>query len=188
MMAKSLAEQYAGKCIHFNGVMNKACKAGVDYDTFPKPGPIPCFADATNAPACALCHFPTPEEVQAYVERMEAHRERRRENNALIGAAHAGVSGPSRVFVCELCERPTRYVTQESSEMVIHLVDQHGIEETVIRAAKGGMDTHMDARDWFQTDDRFTLPDGRVFLTRSTRQPRRGADKAVWADAGRRRR
>src|SRR6185436_9708824 len=121
-MTKTLAERYARKCIHFNGVMNTACKAGVNYDSFPTPGPIPCFADATNAPACALCRFPTQEEVQAYLDKMETHKERRREDNALIGAAH--VSGePSTVFVCELCERSTRFVSPSRTLMVLHLAE-----------------------------------------------------------------
>lgn len=178
-MTKTLAEQYAGKCIHFNGVMNKACKAGVDYDTFP--GPIPCLARVADAPACALRHFPDQEETQAYLDKMESHMQRRREDNALIGAAHAD-GGPSTVFVCELCERATRFVSALRPQMIIHLAEAHGVGESDIRAAKGGMDAHMDARGWSQTDDRFTLPDGRVFLTRSVRTPRTGSNKAAWAD------
>lgn len=178
MTNKSIAEQYARKCIHFNGVMNKVCKAGVNYDAFP--GPVPCLAWDKDAPPCAVRHFPDAGEIQAYVERMEAHMQRRREDNELIGAAHT--EGRSIVYVCELCERTARHVAHEIAEMTIHLVDTHGIEETALRAAKGGMDVHMDARDWFQTDDRFTLPDGRLFLTRSVRQPRTGSNKAAWAD------
>jgi hypothetical protein len=42
------------------------------------------------------------------------------------------------------------------------------------------MASHMDATDWHQTDDRFTLADGRPLLLRSYRARRRGADRRLW--------
>ncbi len=177
--SKSIAEQYAGKCVHFNGVGSKVCNAGVDYDTFP--GPIPCLARVMDAPPCALRHFPDAGEVAAHVADMDAHMQRRREDNALIGTAHTD-GGPSTVFVCELCERAARFVTTLRPQMIFHLEEAHRVQEADIAAAKGGMVAHLDAAGWSQTDDRFTLPDGRVFLTRSTRLPRRGSNKAAWGD------
>lgn len=70
----SIKEQRAGRCVHFNGLMNAACKAGVLYhETFtePKEQPLmyrlPCNKHMAMHATMPCLHqkFPTPEEVEA---------------------------------------------------------------------------------------------------------------------------
>lgn len=112
----------------------------------------------------------------------EAHMQRIREDNALIDSGHADQDGTSIVYVCQLCERQSRHLARTPADITAHITTTHGLTMDDIRAAKGQMAAHLDARDWFQTDDCFTLPDGRELLLRSMRMPRRGADKAMWTD------
>jgi hypothetical protein len=192
-MSKSIAEQYAGRCIHFTGIQHEECGAGVNYRALVG-GPdfgwatrLPCLKGNTDAPPCALCHFPTPEETQTHVDEFEANMQRQQEDMEIVGAAHKnpahqGLSGQSFVYVCELCERASRFVSTTALQASVHLQESHGVPEAEIKAARGERAAHLDATDWFQNDDRFTLPDGRAFLLRSIRTPRRGMGKAMWAD------
>lgn len=68
-MPKSIQEQIAGWCIHFTGIANKKCKAGIEYDSFGplKAGVIPCLRGGSGT--CQFCQYPTPEEVEAEVAR-----------------------------------------------------------------------------------------------------------------------
>lgn len=69
----SLEEQIARKCIHFNGVMEKVCKAGVNYADVreePEDGPykFPCLKQGGE---CAHAQFRTDEEVRIKVAAIE---------------------------------------------------------------------------------------------------------------------
>lgn len=76
MLSLSLEEQIAGSCVHFTGIQNKTCKAGIAYASFEARGfAKPCF-NRTPEQACASCHFPTPEEVAAEVAAHEASYKR----------------------------------------------------------------------------------------------------------------
>ena len=189
-MGKSLEEQYTDSCTHFRGIQHQTCKAGVDWralvggDDFGIARRMPCLKDNNSTVVCEHCHFPTPEEVQARIAKLEAYMERQREDMALIGAAHEGHDGRSTAYICQLCDRAARDITRTVAEFTDHVTTAHNVSIEEIRAAKGGMAAHLDATDWFQNDDRFTLPDGRELLLRSTRTLRRGVDKAVWADVG----
>ena len=64
-----LEEQIARKCIHFNGVMNDECKAGVKYKDVreePEDGPykFPCLKQGGE---CSKAQFRTAEQVNARV-------------------------------------------------------------------------------------------------------------------------
>lgn len=63
---QTMKEQLQKKCIHFNGIGNKECKAGVNYDTFrtekPKPFKFPCLQQGGE---CPKAQFLTPEEAEA---------------------------------------------------------------------------------------------------------------------------
>lgn len=71
----------AKTCIHFNGIQNAACLAGVNYDKFRDSGALilPCYPrwlDADKeAKACELFVLPTPEQIAAdeaeYAEHMK---------------------------------------------------------------------------------------------------------------------
>lgn len=88
MKPKSLHDQIAGKCIHFNGIQNKTCRAGVCYDELDKENrmayraALPCWKpDAESLerlagkPQCQCAHveFPTEEEVQRQLAEHDKH-------------------------------------------------------------------------------------------------------------------
>lgn len=69
---KSLEEQIAGKCINFTGLMDKVCKAGVSYSKFPNAmvEGFPCLKGEDKGKTCEFCQFPSPEEVEKKLERI----------------------------------------------------------------------------------------------------------------------
>lgn len=73
---KSLHDQIANKCKHFNGIMEKTCRAGIPYDRYRDEegklmGLLPCFKDEALASLCSLAAFPTEEEVQARIQEID---------------------------------------------------------------------------------------------------------------------
>lgn len=77
---KSLAEQIGCRCVHFNGMMNKACDAGVVYATVKNEdvkgfAAHPCWREGESNP-CEKRHYPTAEEVAAEVAERNASWER----------------------------------------------------------------------------------------------------------------
>lgn len=181
-------KDFGGRCTHFNGIGNDTCKAGVNYlelaggEQFGMARRIPCLLSNGVDPAiCPSCHYPTPEEVAVMEAELTTHMERKRQDMALIGAAHTDAAH-SLVYVCQLCDRATRTVTTTAADMIAHALDAHGLDEATVKTARGEMASHIDATEWFQNDDVFTLLDGREFLIRSSRTRRRGMDKAMWRD------
>lgn len=68
------------KCVHFNGIMNKTCKAGIVYGDLYKNRLIeymrhlPCFDDGTKGKcSCEKLRFPSEEEERAEKELLDAH-------------------------------------------------------------------------------------------------------------------
>lgn len=78
---KTIEEQIGGRCIHFNGIMNEACKCGVNYKNTFGERPVlrmPCVKDRMphlkeEVIACDKMQFPTPEEIKDKVEKGNAH-------------------------------------------------------------------------------------------------------------------
>lgn len=68
----SLEEQVARKCIHFTGIMDKVCKAGIKYaevrDESQKPYGFPCIQTGGQ---CPNAQYRTPEEVKSYIAEMQ---------------------------------------------------------------------------------------------------------------------
>lgn len=68
----SLEEQIARKCIHFNGIMNHECKAGIKYkdvrDESQKPYGFPCIKTGGE---CPNAKYRTKEEVKVEVAEIE---------------------------------------------------------------------------------------------------------------------
>ncbi len=60
---KSLKEQISGKCIHFNGIMNECCKAGISYASVRegKPNNFPCLKQGGE---CSNVRFLSEQEVE----------------------------------------------------------------------------------------------------------------------------
>lgn len=82
----------------------------------------------------------------------------------------------STIFVCQFCDGQT----ESFADFLAHVTTAHDITEAQVRASKGEMTMHMDARDWHQTDHAFALEDGRPLVLRSVRVARRGADRDYW--------
>lgn len=175
------------KCVHFRGIGFKTCKAGVDWqaitggDDFGIAKRMPCFKSNNSAAVCEFCHYITVEEAVVMEAEQAEYLRRSDEDMQLIMAAHTD-EATSLVYVCELCDRSARTVTTTPQEAMTHAIEAHGLDGATIRTAEGSRSAHLDAANWFQNDDRFTLPDGRALLIRSRRLRRRGADRAIWQD------
>ena len=67
---KSLAEQIGCRCVHFSGIQNRQCEAGIVYATVKGQRnskiAFPCFRE-NEVVACEKRRFPTTEEVEAEV-------------------------------------------------------------------------------------------------------------------------
>lgn len=187
-MSKSIAAHHMAACVHFRGIQHATCAAGVDWYAltggadFGIATRMPCLKDNNSTVLCAHRHFPTPEEAEAHERAMEEHIQRRMEDTALLASGHADEPGISRFYVCELCDRAERFTARTPGELQNHATEVHGVAQSDILAATGTRMLHSDAVNWFQNDDRFTLPDGRALLIRSVRQPRTGMSRAAWAD------
>lgn len=118
-MPKTLAEQIAGRCIHYNGAGNgPTCDAGVKYDsvrddTVTKGWRLPCFRESTAQP-CPQCEFPTPEAVAAEVKATEELFER---TDSAMHACYEDAKqrgfrkghGGAATIVCPVCGGQLRY-------------------------------------------------------------------------------
>lgn len=108
-MRKTLREQLAGKCVHFNGTMNVRCRAGVRYDSVRvraddgKRVRLPCLFECET---CAKVERPTKESIEARVAEMrKAMDDSMRVREAIVarlGPAKKGVS-TSGIMSCPAC-------------------------------------------------------------------------------------
>lgn len=190
-MAKRPAKQYGDACVHFRGFQHDTCDAGVNWralDPEPQIGNfgvatrVPCHKTNNSSAVCDRCHYPTPEEIEQHERDMEAHMQAFRELNATTSAAHSDEQ-VSNVWVCQLCDRPARYVTTAQDDMLSHMAAVHDISLDMLKSCTGNMLAHMDAIEWSQTDTEFRDGD-RPIVIRSVRTRRRGADRAIWRDVG----
>lgn len=70
-----------GSCVHFTGVQNDVCKAGLRYDSVRVTGggPIPCLTfNGKRNDCCAKYMEPTPEQIAAEEAEFEAVMEKHR--------------------------------------------------------------------------------------------------------------
>lgn len=69
---KSLRDQIADKCVHFSGIMDKICKAGITYDDVRVEGDGPYrFPCLKQGGECTSAQFLNDEEVKKKVEDIE---------------------------------------------------------------------------------------------------------------------
>lgn len=59
-------------CVHFTGVQNPACAAGVNYDAARGTGKLPCLREYADGATCDKAQFPTREEAVAEFAAEEA--------------------------------------------------------------------------------------------------------------------
>lgn len=109
---KTLQEQIANKCKHFNGVMSKTCRCGIAYeevsDPIARPIKLPCFKDSgmTN---CEKAEFRTLLEVEDEVKEIEG-----RGNKAILAIVAvkkhiAETKKLSGTIICPSCKGELRY-------------------------------------------------------------------------------
>lgn len=60
---KTINEQIANWCKHFNGVLNDSCQAGIAYKDVRAGGKLPCLKDEGISDTCPQAVFPTEQEV-----------------------------------------------------------------------------------------------------------------------------
>lgn len=70
-ISEKVIDQLVKKCIHFDGVMNKHCKAGVEYATVCA-GPL-MFPCKQTGGSCSKAQYPTREEAEAQELEMMKH-------------------------------------------------------------------------------------------------------------------
>ena len=75
---KTLEDRIAGKCIHFNGISNKCCDAGIRYDsvrdTSDRPYKLPCLKNnPMGGGSCEKVQFLTPDQVKEKAEEILSH-------------------------------------------------------------------------------------------------------------------
>jgi hypothetical protein len=77
MRPKPLRDQYQNWCIHFTGIHQDVCKAGIRYtsvrDSDQHPFAWPCIQDSHAATSCELCRYPTDAEAAEHEREMSAH-------------------------------------------------------------------------------------------------------------------
>lgn len=98
----------SGKCVHFNGVQNKVCAKGIDYETIPKP--VACIFPAGregNPNFCPHYQEPTAEEIAADEAEVEAILAKHR---VVMGEVHKWRTwtknnrvGKAEVIKCPAC-------------------------------------------------------------------------------------
>lgn len=66
-----------GRCIHFTGIQNEACTAGVAYQSVRGDGPIPCITlNGKRRDCCTKYQEPTAEQIAASEREFEAEMSR----------------------------------------------------------------------------------------------------------------
>lgn len=115
---RSLEDQISGRCVHFTGIMDKKCKAGVEYESFPQPRfkTLPCLKGTS---LCDKCQFPTPEEVKAEVDGIKSMSDSG--IKVLLAAkAHYKKMGISfSMFTCPICGKNAAYTVASNGHFAV---------------------------------------------------------------------
>lgn len=101
-----LKDQISRRCVHFTGIMDKQCKAGVEYDavkdTTVRPYKFPCINPATDS--CAKRCYPTAEEV---AETMKAHEQSLKFALTIFTKLTGAARGSAGQTDCPVCNTKT---------------------------------------------------------------------------------
>lgn len=127
-MSKSLRDQIADKCIHFNGTMNKQCKAGVKYEEIRGPKmKIPCIknttlsADPVEGVMCIKRTFPTEQQIQEKLGQID--QSGRNSTKAFVAAkSHFQKTGERHSTIqCPVCKGKLEYVVAvTNNHLTVH--------------------------------------------------------------------
>ena len=71
MSHSTVREQIANRCLHFNGVQNDTCKAGVCYEGFKFVKKLPCLRSLAGDTTCEKRQWLTEEQVNAEAADLE---------------------------------------------------------------------------------------------------------------------
>ncbi len=78
-MAESIVKAVEGRCVHFTGIANKCCGAGIQYADVTRGRSSPCLAQYNpDGLTCDRLEWPSPEQVAAW----RAHVDRRNDLRA----------------------------------------------------------------------------------------------------------
>lgn len=115
---KTLAEQIAGKCVHFNGLSNDRCKVGIAYEQFRIEGSSmlttsPCFKGGTLH--CDKQQFPTEDEVLDQIRNHEECWEKIKKARAEIVAVTKGQRGRYGSVECPNCDGMLNFSVAKSN-------------------------------------------------------------------------
>lgn len=124
-MRKSHREQIESKCVHFNGLINDHCDAGVNYDSVGSKEnrrDKPCFKGGSGE--CDKCRFPTEEEILEQINRSNLAFERAMKGMALkkeIKQEHGNSYGTG-VKECPECGKNLsyRYYGNQNGHLHMH--------------------------------------------------------------------
>ena len=99
----TLGEQIARECIHFNGVMNKECKAGIKYSDVraePDKGPylFPCLKQGGE---CQAAKFRSDEEVEQELKEIEEISAKALTAMVMVKSHYASTKEPSGKIKCD---------------------------------------------------------------------------------------
>ncbi len=111
---KSLEQQIGGKCIHFNGLVNKKCDKGITYQDVKepevKPFLFPCLkGELRNGGSCELCEFPSKEEVDKQVKEINERQKATIGNLVSVKQHYAKTKETSGVLKCQGCGGELHY-------------------------------------------------------------------------------
>lgn len=111
-MRESLLVRRLKKCIHFNGVQNRACKAGVRYASFD--GGVPCYSGEAMA-VCERACLPSREDVDAGLRETGEHIARMTKVMAAIMASRDAQPSTEGSIPCPCCSGTVRYSRARSN-------------------------------------------------------------------------
>lgn len=99
---KQVTDRRLCTCIHFNGIQNKTCKAGLSYSR-----PLPClapFSPNISQPACPKFEPHTLEQIKKEDEEFELRSAQIHVARAAIVKATKGKWGVGGTMLCPVCE------------------------------------------------------------------------------------
>jgi hypothetical protein len=109
---KTLQQQLANKCKHFNGIMSKTCRCGINYqeisDPVARPIKLPCFKD-TGMTNCDKAEFRTSEDVAAEVKEMDEFCSKGLKAMLAVKLHISETRKLSGVIVCPSCKGDLKY-------------------------------------------------------------------------------
>lgn len=113
---KTIQEQIADKCIHFTGLGDSECKAGVNYNDVKvrstKPLKIPCLKDM-NGGSCIACEFPSKEYVEKAVNEINLKIAKTLGSYALIKAQYEKTKEATGKIKCPECGGELHYTVAQ---------------------------------------------------------------------------